>query len=50
MKTKFKGTVDKNTRLEDLVLKIKRQVSNPKAIEIELDGQIRIIREIYIIK
>lgn len=50
MRTKFKGTVDKNTRLGDLVLKIKRQVSNPKGIEIVLDGQIKIIREVYIIK
>ena len=39
MRTKFKGTVDKNTRLGDLVLKIK----------IVLDGQIKIIREVYIL-
>ena len=50
MRTKFKGTVDKNTRLGDLVLNIKRQVSNAKGIEIILDGQIRIIKEVYILK
>ena len=50
MKTKFRGIANKNTRIGDLVAKVKRQESNPKAIEIKLDGQERIVKEIYIIK
>jgi len=50
VKTKFRGSVSKTTRIEDLVARIKKQESNPRAIEIILDGQERIVREVYIIK
>ena len=50
MKIKFKGSISRSTRIENLIYRIKKQESGAKAIEIKLDGKERIVREVYIIK
>ena len=50
MKTKFRGTASKTTRIGDLIVKVKKQESSAKAIEIKLNGQLKVVKEVYIIK
>ena len=49
MKIKFRGTIDKNTRLGDLIIKIKKQESSVKGIEIAFQSGNKNIKEVYII-
>lgn len=49
MKSKYKGTIDKNVRLGELIIKAKKQTSSLKGLEIKFNSGNTSIKEIYII-